>query len=288
MKKSTKIFLIIISVIIAARLIHSFAVVGLEQMQPAAPKIAVVNVIGEIYQSAAILEKLEKAFTDDQFKGVVIRIDSPGGIVGACQEIFAEIMRHRGKKPIVASAGSLCASGGYYIASAADSIIVNPGTLIGSIGVIMVLPYLRGLYEKIGIDFRVITSGDLKDAGSPTRELTEKEKEYFNFLLSDAHKQFVGHIAKGRNMDTATVMKSADGRIFLGEQAVELGLADQIGNLNDAVNLAAKMAGLEEKPQAVIIEKDKTVIEQLYERFRAAIPHSNINRPQGIYYLFGY
>lgn len=226
-------------------------------------KVAVIDIRGIISRSDATI-KLLHTYRDDQgIKAIVVRIDSPGGSVAPVQEIYSELKKI--EKPIVASMGGSAASGGYYIACAADTIVANPGTLTGSIGVIMQFVQLKGLYDKVGLGHRVIKSGDFKDTGSPFRDLTEEEQAVLQSTVDDVYNQFVDTIfeARGDLLTRDEVIKLADGRIFSGKQALDSKLLDQLGNLPDAIEVAAKLAGIEGKPKVVRKEKKTSLFEQL-------------------------
>ncbi len=192
-----------------------------------------------------VLEDLATLGENKHVKGIVVRIDSPGGAVGASQEIFREIAYSSQKKPVVASMGSVAASGGYYAALGAHKIVASRGTLTGSLGVILKFPNLQELYKKIGYKSQIVKSGKLKDMGSTDRPLTAKERELLNNLLANVHQQFIGDVARRRNIPLAEVEELADGRIFSGEQALEAKLIDKTGNFYDAVRLCAGMAAME-------------------------------------------
>ena len=223
-------------------------------------KIAVVEVTGVITQSAETIKEIHQFLDDDGVKAIILRIDSPGGGVGPSQEIHREIIKARKKKKIVASMGSVAASGGYYIACASDLIVANPGTLTGSIGVIMQFSNFDELLKKIGIKGFVLKSGEHKDIGSPFREMTPEEKRIMQEVLDGVHQQFIQAVAEGRKLDRAKVVEVADGRIFTGEQAKEHGLVDQMGNLQDAIDAVAKMVGIEGKPNVVYPERRRVTI----------------------------
>ncbi|HDM09518.1 MAG: signal peptide peptidase SppA [Deltaproteobacteria bacterium] len=214
-------------------------------------KIGVIPIEGPIASSRSIVNQLVKFKKDKGIKAIILRIDSPGGGVGPSQEIYREVMRTRSQKKVIASMGAVAASGGYYIASAADKIVANPGTLTGSIGVIMEFFQIQELLKKLGVGMEIIKSGEFKDIGSPHRKLTEKEKKLLQNLISDIQTQFVNAVAKGRNLPIEKIRKIADGRILSGEQAKDLGLVDQLGNFQDAIELAKKMAGI--KGEATLI-----------------------------------
>ncbi len=219
-------------------------------------KVAVIRVEGAILDSRYVIKELKKYSRDSSVKAVVIRVDSPGGGVAASQEIFDEIIKIKEKKKVVVSMGSVAASGGYYISSPADSIVANAGTLTGSIGVIMELPNFEGLMEKIGVKSQIIKSGKHKDITSAFRSMTGEEKQILQALLDDVHDQFIQAVAESRDMDYKEIKKLADGRIFTGRKAKELGLVDELGNLEYAIKLAGKLSGIKGEPQ-VISKKDK-------------------------------
>ena len=226
-------------------------------------KVAVIDVTGIISKSDATI-KLIHAYRDDpSVKAIVMRIDSPGGSVAPVQEIYTEL--EKVEKPIVTSMGGSAASGGYYVACAADIILANPGTLTGSIGVIMQFTRMKGLYDKVGLEHQVIKSGQFKDTGSPFRTLTEEEQAVLQATVDDVYNQFVDTIAEARgNLLTRTeVVELADGRIFSGRQALDSKLIDQLGNLPDAIKIAGELGGIEGKPKVLRKEKKTSLFEQL-------------------------
>lgn len=206
--------------------------------------VGIIELKGIITSSDKTLAHLNNFKNNNKIKAIVVRVDSPGGSVGASQEIFREIRRIGLKKPVIASMGSVAASGGYYVAIGADKIIASPGTLTGSMGVILKFANLEEIFKKIGYRSEIIKSGEFKDMGSPSRSLTEVERLMLQALLDNVHDQFIRDIAESRGLVEDDVRKVADGRIFSGEQALELGLIDEFGNLNDAVQLAAKLGGI--------------------------------------------
>lgn len=220
-------------------------------------QIGVIPIYGLIKDADAITEQLTAFRKDKQIKAIILRINSPGGGVVPSQEIYSETRRTIQKKKVIASLGSLAASGGYYIASAADKIIANPGTLTGSIGVIMEFIRIEELLNKIGIEMQVIKSGEFKDIGSPNRKLTERERELLKSLLEDIRNQFVTAVAKGRNMPREKVLEISDGRVFSGIEAKKLGLVDSLGNFQDAVNLAKRVANIKGEVKLVYPEKKR-------------------------------
>jgi protease IV len=222
-------------------------------------RIAVVEIRGVISQSSGVIEEIRQHQEDDSVKAIVLRIDSPGGGVGPSQEIHREVEKIRKKKKVISSMGSVAASGGYYIACASDLIVANPGTITGSIGVVMQFTNFEDLMKKIGIKGVVLKSGEFKDAGSPFRPMTPEEKKLLQGLIDNVQEQFVQAVSQGRKLDKEKVREIADGRILTGEQAKQLGLVDQMGNLQDAIEAAAKLAGIGGKPQVVYPKKKYSV-----------------------------
>jgi protease-4 len=209
--------------------------------------IGVVEIVGVIASSKEVSRQIKLFRDDPAIKAIVLRIDSPGGGVGPSQEIYREIIKAREVKKVIASLGSVAASGGYYAASAADAIVANPGTITGSIGVIMEYANFQKIMEKIGLTPVVIKSGEFKDMGSPVREITLKEKAILQGVADEVHLQFVRDVAEGRSLGMEQVGKLADGRIYTGEKALELNLVDRLGNLEDALAWGAEMAEIKGK-----------------------------------------
>jgi len=235
-------------------------------------KVAVLPVTGLIADSEATIEQLKKFAKDDSVKAIVLRINSPGGGVGPSQEIYEEVRKLKGKKIVITSMGALAASGGYYIACASEKIFANPGTITGSIGVIMQFVNVKDLIEKIGLKGMVVKSGAFKDIGSPMREMKPEERELLQGVIDNVHMQFVAAVAEGRKMERGKVLKIADGRLFSGEQAKGLGLVDSLGNLEDAVSEAGKMAKIEGEPRVVTPPKKKfSILELLKEEAKSII-----------------
>ena len=218
-------------------------------------KIGIVEIRGVIAQSSEIIEEIHQYGDDEGVKGIILRIDSPGGGVGPAQEIHREIVKIKSKKKVVTSMGSVAASGGYYIACATDLIVANPGTITGSIGVLMEFTNIEELFKKIGIRGVVLKSGEHKDIGSPFREMTSEEKKIVQGVIDNVHQQFIQAVMDGRRLDRWKVAQIADGRILTGEQAKQLGLVDQIGNLQDAIDTIANMAGIVGKPNILYPKK---------------------------------
>ena len=221
------------------------------------PRIALIKIEGVIVDSREVIDDLKKYKDNPAVKAILLRIDSPGGGVVPSQEIYEEVkkIREEGQKKVVVSMGTVAASGGYYIASASDRIVANPGTLTGSIGVIMELANVEGLLRKIGVDSLVIKSGRHKDIGSPFRKMKPEEREILQHLLDDIHNQFIEAVASGRGLPEDKIRELADGRIFTGREAKEIGLVDDLGNLQDAIRLTADIAGIEGEPKIVETQK---------------------------------
>ncbi len=225
--------------------------------------IAIIRITGIILDSGSTIEELERYSQNRSIKAIILRIDSPGGGVVPSQEIYEEVrkVKAEGNQKIFVSMGSVAASGGYYIASASDRIVANPGTLTGSIGVIMELANFEGLLNKVGIESVVIKSGEVKDIGSPFRKMSEKEKGILQGLLDDIHSQFIDAVASGRGLKKEDIRLLADGRVFTGRQAKELGLVDELGGLQDAIKIAADAVGIKGKPKIVETKKRFSVID---------------------------
>jgi len=235
-------------------------------------KVAVLPISGLITDSEATIEQLKKFAKDDSVKAIVVRLNTPGGGVGPSQEIYEEVRKIRGKKVIVASMGALAASGGYYIACGADKIFANPGTITGSIGVLMQFVNVKDLIEKIGVKGFVIKSGSFKDTGSPVREMSPEERKLLQSVIDNVHSQFVNAVVEGRKLPREDVLAIADGRILSGEQAKELGLVDALGNQEDAVAEAGKMAKIEGEPRVVTPPKKKfSILDLLREEAKSII-----------------
>jgi protease IV len=229
----------------------------------AGDRVGVVEVTGPITDSKKVLKELDDFREQDNVKSVVVRIDSPGGSVGASQEIYDAIKQTRKTKKVVASMGSLAASGGFYIACAAEKVFANPGTLTGSIGVIFEIPNVQGTLKWAGIQVQTLTAGKMKDAGSPFRELSADERAYFQGVLSDVHKQFIDAVAEGRGLSADEVRPYADGRVFTGRQAKEWKLVDSLGGFDAAVREAAKLAGISGKPKLEYPRQEKKFLRDL-------------------------
>ncbi len=232
---------------------------------PVGDRIAVVKINGVIVNPVPLLKKLERLRRDKSVKALVLRIDSPGGSVGASQEIYRALERFKAEgKPVVVSMGNVAASGGYYVAVPADYIYANPGTITGSIGVIIQHVTYRELLDKIGIKATAIKTGKFKDTLSPLRELTSEEREYLKETITDAYEQFLTAILKYRkNKITEEKLREiADGRVLTGRKAVEVGLVDGIGGLQDAIDKARELAGVP-KAREFFVPEERTLLQKI-------------------------
>ena len=227
-------------------------------------KVAPVRVEGPIIEAKTIVEEIKGYVKDSSVRAIVLRVDSPGGGVVPSQEIYNEVKKARAVKKVVVSMGSVAASGGYYISAPADRIVANPGTITGSIGVIMVVPNLKGLLEKVGIKTEVVKSGKNKDLASVFRGIGDEERQIIQGVMDDVHEQFIAAVAEGRKMEIDKTRKISDGRIFSGRQAIGVGLVDEIGDLDDAVKVAGKLAGIDGEP-VVVSKSEKGVISKLLD-----------------------
>jgi protease-4 len=263
--------IVLVLVLFFASLVLIIRLSGKPSRLPFGDKIAVVEIQGVITQSFPVIEEIHHYLADDAVKAIILRIDSPGGGVGPSQEIYREVVKAKQKKKIVTSMGAVAASGGYYIACASDLIVANPGTITGSIGVIMQFSNFEELLKKIGVKGVVLKSGEHKDIGSPFREMTPEEKQIMQETLDNVHQQFIRAVADGRKLDQAKVIPIADGRIMTGEQAKQLGLVDKMGNLDDAIEEAAKLVGIEGKPQVLYPKKKFTLWELLMKGMASAV-----------------
>jgi len=232
------------------------ATLGEDGLPTGGPKVAVVEIEGIIVDGAAAVRELREHADNPSIKAVVLRINSPGGVVAPTQEIFAAIQRARkAGKPVVASLGAVAASGGYYVAVAADKIYANPGTLTGSIGVVMQLANLEGLLKKVGVDYVVVKAGAYKDVGNFARTMSPEERKMLQALLDDVYSQFVEAVSEGRGLEKKDVLAFAEGRIYSGQQALALKMVDELGGFEEAVEAAGKLANISGRPKLVYPRK---------------------------------
>lgn len=250
--------LILIVAIVIAGVVSIMLLISLGSLLPDSQPLAfgdrvgVIEIEGTILTSTPTVDSIREFGKDDGIRAIVLRIESPGGGVAASQEIYDALVRVREQgKPIVASMGGVAASGGYYVACGADSIVANAGTLTGSIGVIMRLANMEGLLKKIGLRYEVVKTGEFKDTGSFSRPMTSEERALLEEMLNDIHDQFTTVVAEERGIAKDEVARFADGRVMSGRQAHEMGLVDRLGGFRDAVLLAAELAGIDGDPVLV-------------------------------------
>jgi len=253
-------------------------------------RIALIRVEGVILDSQETVGELKRFSENPYVKAIVLRIDSPGGGVVPSQEIYDEVKRIRAKnnKAVIASLGSVAASGGYYIAAATDRIVANPGTLTGSIGVIMETANVEGLLQKIGVEGVVIKSGKYKDVGSPLRKMTEEERALLQNVMDDVHAQFIEAVAEGRAIEFTDAQALADGRIFTGRQAKDVQLVDEIGDLEDAIQLAADVVGIEGEPRVIEPRRRFSLRELLDSKLSAVFPKLDFHPGVSLKYLMAF
>ena len=228
-------------------------------------KVAVVDLKGVIASSDEVVRQMKKYKNNSSIRAIVLHIDSPGGGVVASQEMYEEVRAVRdGGKPVIVSMGSLAASGGYYVAVGGSYLVANRGTLTGSVGVISEFLQLKDALDKLGIGVKTIKAGKLKDAGSPMRAMNDDDQKYFQALMDDVHRQFIDVVARERKMDVEKVRELADGRVFTGEQALQLGLVDTLGTFEDAVRIAAVKVGIKGEPAIVKERKRQMWYESIF------------------------
>jgi protease IV len=232
------------------------ATVSEDGLPTGGPRVAVVEIEGIIVDGTAAVRELREHVENPAIKAVVLRVNSPGGVVAPTQEIFAAIQRARkAGKPVVATLGAVAASGGYYVAAAADRIYANPGTLTGSIGVVMQMANLEGLLKKVGVEYVVVKAGAYKDVGNFARTMSPEERKMLQALLDDVYSQFVDAVAEGRGLERKEVLAFAEGRIYSGQQALALKMVDEMGGFEDAVEAAGKLANIPGRPKLVYPRK---------------------------------
>jgi len=262
LKKSDRIISIVVLSVLAFLLIALYTA-GLSNKSERSSRgggnlIAIVELNGMILTPEKFIEEFQKFAERRDIRGIVLRINSPGGDVAASQEIYSAVKRVRNSgKSVVASIGSAGASGAYLVALGANKIVANPGSITGSIGVIIDFPVVVNLLKKVGVEMKVVKSGEYKDVGSPFKELKESDRAYLKNVVDDLQSQFVDVVVNERHLPKNDLVKIADGRIFTGSQAVQLGLIDTLGTLEDAIALAGRLAGMTQKPETVISKKKK-------------------------------
>ncbi|MDR3013722.1 MAG: signal peptide peptidase SppA [Chitinispirillales bacterium] len=278
---------------VIAGLLFIAVVLGLGTIDSAAlpfRRVAVVRIEGVIMDSDWHTSVLRSHLDNRNVAGVLLRIDSPGGAVVPAQEIYNIVAEYKAAgKPLVVSMGHVAASGGYYIASPASKIFASPGTLTGSIGVIFTLPMYQELAKKVGIDFRVLKSGEFKDAGSPYRPMEEDEKQLFQEMLDDVYEQFITDVAIGRNMDIEEVRVLADGMVYTGKQALEKNMVDALGGFAEAMSYLKEITGVSETIKPLEKRRNVSWWDLMMESAGKHLPLSGagaLGRPVGVYYLF--
>ncbi|MCX7995486.1 MAG: signal peptide peptidase SppA [candidate division WOR-3 bacterium] len=262
MKKSYIIIIVVLSVAVILGLVIGLSSRGAGLITRG--NIGVIEIEGIISSSKKIVRNIKQFAEDPSIQGILVRVDSPGGGVAASQEIYEELRKAKLQKKIVVSMGALAASGGYYVSLPADLIVANPGTITGSIGVIMQFPIFEELMKKIGIEYEVVKSKEHKDIGSPFRRMTEKEKKLLQDVVTDVYEQFVQATCDARHLPRDSVIKFADGRILTGKQAKEIGLVDTLGSFEDAVKILGDMLGIE-RPNLIYPPKRYSIIQILTE-----------------------
>jgi len=230
------------------------------------PRVAVVELYGQIIDSRDFVRQIKRWTEDSDVKAIILDINSPGGAVAPSQEMYAQVLKAREEgKIVVASFRSVAASGGYYVGCGADRIVSNPGTLTGSIGVILSFPTAQKLLDKIGLQWETIKSGELKDVGSFSRPMTPEEERMLKAVIDDTYEQFVEAVSEGRDRPKEEIYPLSDGSIFTGRQAYNLGLVDTLGTFEEAISIAGEMAGLGSDPDVIREQKKKPgLLELLY------------------------
>lgn len=253
-------------------------------------RVALIRVEGVILDAQTTISELKQYSENPLVKAIVLRIDSPGGGVVPSQEIHDAVKRVKNKsnKAVIASMGTVAASGGYYIAAATDRIIANPGTLTGSIGVIMEMANFEGLMKKVGVEGVVIKSGRFKDVGSPLRKMSDEERKLLQSVMDDVHHQFIQAVADGRSLEVSDVEPLADGRIYTGRQAKEARLVDELGDLDDAIHIAADIAGMEGEPKVVEPRKRFSFRDIIESRWASVFPKLELDTGVKLKYLMAF
>ena len=250
---------------------------------PGRGRVAILEIDGIIEDDERLLEQVRRIRDDGSVKAVVVSINSPGGSVGPSQSIYREFKRLKEEDdlPVIASIGTVGASGGYYVALAADSIFVLPGSMTGSIGVILQLPDVRGLMNKIGVGVNVVMSDENKDLGSPFREMTPQDSALLAMMVEDVYNQFFDAVVSERKLDAQQVRPIADGRVLTGAQAERAGLVDRIGNLHDAIATAGRLADLGSDPELYYPRKERPTLFDLFFGPDAAVAKAGVQSVLG-------
>ncbi|MEJ5172468.1 MAG: signal peptide peptidase SppA [Hydrogenothermaceae bacterium] len=273
MKKKILIIVLILAVVL-------YVISGIKASKE--PKVALIKVEDSIMGYMDTVESIAKAQKDESIKAVVIIVDSPGGAVGASQEIYRSIEKLREKKPVVVSMGNVAASGGYYISAPANVIYANPGTITGSIGVIIQQVDLSEILNKVGVKVNTVKSGENKDILYPTKPLTPQQRQILEETVKDVYEQFLDAIVKYRKIDKEKLRQYADGRVFSGRQAKEIGLVDKLGNVQDAIKEAKILAKLPEDTPVIEIAPPKPILDE-FLKSKLGIDQNFVKT--GIYYM---
>ena len=240
---------------------------------PGGPRVAVVEIEGIILDGDHVVHDLLDYAENPAVKAVVVRVNSPGGVVAPTQEIYNAVQRVRkAGKPVVASFGAVAASGGYYVGAATNRIFANPGTLTGSIGVVMQMANVEGLLKKVGVEYVVVKAGAYKDVGNFARTMTPEERRILQALLDDVHGQFIAAVAQGRGLEESAVRAVADGRIYSGAQAKSLKLVDELGGFEEAVEAAGKLGGIPGQPTLILPRKRFSFTDLLKSELGVGVP----------------
>ena len=253
-------------------------------------RVALIRIEGVILDAQATITELKQYSENPLVKAIVLRIDSPGGGVVPSQEIHDAVQRVKNKsnKAVIASMGTVAASGGYYIAAATDRIIANPGSLTGSIGVIMEMANFEGLMKKVGVEGVVIKSGRFKVVASPLLKMSDEERRLLQSVMDDVHQQFIQAVADGRSLEVSDVEPLADGRIYTGRQAKEARLVDELGDLDDAIHIAADIAGMEGEPKVVEPRKRFSFRDIIESRWSSVFPKLEFDTGVKMKYLMAF
>lgn len=262
--RKTLIFLLVFLLIL---IVISAIFTLFQKEMPVKERVALVRVEGPMMESKSVIEEIKGYVKDRSIRAIVMRVDSPGGGVVPAQEIYEEVRKAVKAKRVVVSMGSVAASGGYYISSPADKIIANPGTITGSIAVIMEIPNIKELMDKLGIKTEVVKTGKYKDIASIFRGIGKEEREIIQGVMDDVHEQFIKAVSDGRKMPLDDIRKIADGRIFSGRQAKEIGLVDELGDLEYAIKTASRLAGIKGEPEIVEKKEKYPLLELLKGKF---------------------
>ena len=229
------VFFVVIPILILSVLMASSKTINTENIIPQEKNlVAVIDVNGIIMDSKDVVEKLYKFSSDEKFKGIILKVNSPGGAVAPSQDIYNTILKLKSKKPIYAVMDSMAASGGYYVSAPCTKIYAQKGTMTASIGVISQFVNFKNLSEWFGLKIETVKSGKLKDFGSPYRDMTDEERGYWQNMSNTIHEDFIQDVAKARNIDVNKLREVADGRVLIGTKAKEANLIDEIGGINDA------------------------------------------------------